>query len=60
MNEIEKEELDRAMNLLIEARDIIESIKYNPINPKAYKSLEYALDKIEDAELDITEAQKAT
>lgn len=57
MTENDKAELDRAINLLVEARDIIESVKMNQTRLQPYKSLEYALDKIGDAELDIEDAK---
>ena len=57
MTENDKAELDRAINLLVEARDIIESVKMNQKKLKPYKTLEYALDKIGDAELDIEDAK---
>ena len=57
MNETDRKQLDNALKLLADARDIIGTVKANQFRITPYHYLQYALDKIEDAELDIADAR---
>ena len=57
MDETDRKQLDNALKMLEDARDIIGKVKANQFRITPYHYLQYALDKIEDAELDIADAR---